>query len=166
MLPGEAQVVKPPRNLGFAAGANLGSRVGAAPHVLFLNPDLELRPRTLAALLGHLSAAADVAAAGPALRRAGWRLLHCPDATCVHTFLLADPEHRAPATMWLHGLDRYYRLPLPHRRRLLHPVMAAGLLWRSLGRLLVGPAWQASRVGAASLLAGSTWCCLSLGMRR
>jgi GT2 family glycosyltransferase len=38
-------------NLGFAAGNNQGIRVGRAPFVLLLNPDTEVRPGALNALL-------------------------------------------------------------------------------------------------------------------
>lgn len=38
-------------NLGFAAGANRGARQGAAPYILFLNPDARLVPGALQAAL-------------------------------------------------------------------------------------------------------------------
>ena len=59
-----AVVVESPRNLGFGAGNNLGVARCASPLVLFLNPDAELQPGALAALVSALDTPA-VGAAGP-----------------------------------------------------------------------------------------------------
>ncbi|MCO8126379.1 WecB/TagA/CpsF family glycosyltransferase [Acidimicrobiia bacterium EGI L10123] len=48
-----ARVLRAP-NRGFGAGCNLGVGATTADHVLLLNPDAELRPGTLAALVDHL----------------------------------------------------------------------------------------------------------------
>ncbi len=48
------RLVVPGRNLGFAAGANLGARHGDADHVAFVNSDVVLRPGALAALAAAL----------------------------------------------------------------------------------------------------------------
>ena len=47
----DIQLVKPGRNLGFAAGANAGARHSRGEFLLFLNPDVELAPRCLRDLL-------------------------------------------------------------------------------------------------------------------
>jgi GT2 family glycosyltransferase len=50
----EARLVRPGRNLGFAAGANLGAADARAPILLFLNPDVKLAASCLASLAGAL----------------------------------------------------------------------------------------------------------------
>ena len=52
-------------NLGFAHACNRGARHAPSDHLLFLNPDAELRPGALATLLAVLEARGDVAAVGP-----------------------------------------------------------------------------------------------------
>ena len=52
-LPG-ATVIAMPENRGFAAGVNAGFRHTAAELVIVLNPDTEVRPGALEALLGRL----------------------------------------------------------------------------------------------------------------
>ncbi len=49
-----ATVVAMPENRGFAAGVNAGFRHSAAELVVVLNPDTEVRPGALQALLAHL----------------------------------------------------------------------------------------------------------------
>lgn len=69
--PGEAEafgelglkVLAPGENLGYAGGVNLGAAESEAPVLLFLNPDVLVRPGCVPALLEELSAGA--AAAGP-----------------------------------------------------------------------------------------------------
>src|SRR4029079_16616441 len=46
-----ADLVEAPGNLGFAAAANAGIARGSAPYVLVLNPDTEVPPETVDALL-------------------------------------------------------------------------------------------------------------------
>ena len=53
---GGAQIVEPGRNLGFAAGCNLGARQGTAPALLFLNPDATPLPGAFRQLLARLEA--------------------------------------------------------------------------------------------------------------
>jgi GT2 family glycosyltransferase len=55
-------------NLGFAAAANQGLRGAATPLALLLNPDAELRPGALDALLAVLDARPQVAVVGPRTR--------------------------------------------------------------------------------------------------
>jgi GT2 family glycosyltransferase len=54
-------------NCGFAAACNLGARQGSAPTILFLNPDCEVREKTISSLLGFLAAHPEMAAAGACL---------------------------------------------------------------------------------------------------
>jgi N-acetylglucosaminyl-diphospho-decaprenol L-rhamnosyltransferase len=53
------------RNLGFAGGCNRGWRAGAAPYVLFLNPDARIEPESLRALVSVLAADECVGLVGP-----------------------------------------------------------------------------------------------------
>lgn len=46
------EIVSAPANDGYAGGNNLGLQVATGTHVLFLNPDTELQPGALGALLG------------------------------------------------------------------------------------------------------------------
>jgi hypothetical protein len=57
-------VIASERNLGFAAGCNLGTARARGRHVLLLNPDAVVAPGTLAALVGFLDAAPRAGAAG------------------------------------------------------------------------------------------------------
>ena len=66
-LPG-VRVLSAPRNLGFAAGCNLGARDAESDHLLFLNPDAELDPGALEALTRALEDHPGAGIAGPALR--------------------------------------------------------------------------------------------------
>jgi GT2 family glycosyltransferase len=63
-----ATYIRPERNLGFAAGVNVGlSRVSAGRDVLLLNPDARLSGGAVLCLQEHLDS--DVAAVAPRLRR-------------------------------------------------------------------------------------------------
>jgi GT2 family glycosyltransferase len=61
------RVLEQGENRGFAAGVNAGFRASSASHVLVLNPDTEVRPGALAALLDHLRANPRVGVAAPLL---------------------------------------------------------------------------------------------------
>jgi GT2 family glycosyltransferase len=63
-----AQVVRNPRNLGFAAAANQGVRLGKGDLVLFLNPDATIDPESLERLAAAVGDDDGVFAAGPRLR--------------------------------------------------------------------------------------------------
>jgi len=58
-----AEVIAPPRNLGYGGALNLGVARSRAAAILMMNADVEVRPGCLAALLGALARGA--AAAGP-----------------------------------------------------------------------------------------------------
>lgn len=53
------------RNLGVAAGRNLGASMGSAPFVCFLDSDARLHPGTLSRLIGGLSADPAIALVAP-----------------------------------------------------------------------------------------------------
>lgn len=61
-------VLERPGNPGFAAGCNAGAEASGAPWLLFANPDVELPPGALAALLAHARSAA-ATPEGPGNRR-------------------------------------------------------------------------------------------------
>ena len=48
-------LVQPGRNTGFAAGANLGAREARAELLFFLNPDIRLPPRSVAAMAARFA---------------------------------------------------------------------------------------------------------------
>jgi N-acetylglucosaminyl-diphospho-decaprenol L-rhamnosyltransferase len=64
----EVTVVARGENAGFARAGNLGLRATSAPSVLFLNPDAEVLPGAVEALLSALEARPDAALVGPRLR--------------------------------------------------------------------------------------------------
>ena len=51
---GRATVVRPPRNLGFAGGCNVGAAVARGERIVFLNPDTIVPPGSLARLVEPL----------------------------------------------------------------------------------------------------------------
>lgn len=62
------------RNMGFAAGVNVGWRAASAPYVLFLNPDARIEPDALAHLVRILDARDDAGAVGPRILEANGRV--------------------------------------------------------------------------------------------
>jgi GT2 family glycosyltransferase len=58
-------IVRAPRNGGFAYGCNLGVARGSAPYVLFLNPDARIDADSLAALRAALDSDPQAALVGP-----------------------------------------------------------------------------------------------------
>jgi len=64
----EARVIANPENVGFARAGNQGWRAARAPLALFLNPDAEVTPGAIPALVGLLEARPDIGAAGPRTR--------------------------------------------------------------------------------------------------
>ncbi len=63
-----ALVIANLENVGFARACNQGWRASKAPHVLFLNPDAEVGPGALEALVRVLDERPDVGAVGPRTR--------------------------------------------------------------------------------------------------
>lgn len=64
----DVRVIESPDNLGFGAANNRALAESTAPLVLLLNPDAELRPGALEALLSALAARPELAAVGPRTR--------------------------------------------------------------------------------------------------
>jgi N-acetylglucosaminyl-diphospho-decaprenol L-rhamnosyltransferase len=93
---GAARLVRPPSNLGFGGGANLGAAVASAPLLLFANPDARPEPGALAALFDGFATAPDAAGLAPRLvgedgvAQTAWQLRALP----------------GPATLVRHGLFR------------------------------------------------------------
>ena len=65
----EVRLIANDRNVGFAAANNSAIREGVAPYVLVLNPDTELRARTLPRLLSLMGERGEVGIAGCRLER-------------------------------------------------------------------------------------------------
>jgi N-acetylglucosaminyl-diphospho-decaprenol L-rhamnosyltransferase len=64
----DLEVVVPGRNLGYGAAANRGVAATTTPLIVVSNPDLEVRPGTLAALAGALDGHPGRALVGPLIR--------------------------------------------------------------------------------------------------
>jgi N-acetylglucosaminyl-diphospho-decaprenol L-rhamnosyltransferase len=69
----EATLLANPRNLGFGAACNQGAAAGGRGPVLFLNPDAEVTPGALPALLDRLRRTPRAAVVGPRLVHADGR---------------------------------------------------------------------------------------------
>lgn len=65
---GKVRVVRNAGNSGFGSACNQGAALATTPYLLFLNPDCELEPGSLAAAREVLAARADVGVAGVALK--------------------------------------------------------------------------------------------------
>jgi N-acetylglucosaminyl-diphospho-decaprenol L-rhamnosyltransferase len=63
----DVSVIESPNNLGYAGGANLGTRATNAPVVAVCNSDLSVRSGTAGALVERLERESDLGAIGPAL---------------------------------------------------------------------------------------------------
>jgi GT2 family glycosyltransferase len=64
------------RNAGFGAGCNIGAAAGAAPLILFINPDAEITADALAQMVAVLEAEPDVVLVGPRLTESDGELMH------------------------------------------------------------------------------------------
>jgi N-acetylglucosaminyl-diphospho-decaprenol L-rhamnosyltransferase len=64
----EVEIREPGENLGFAAGSDLAAEGAATELLLFLNPDAELDPGSLATLAARMDAAPGTGIVGPAVR--------------------------------------------------------------------------------------------------
>ncbi len=69
-------------DIGYGAANNIGAAAGAAPLILFLNPDTEPDPASIAVLADHLRTRQDAAAAGPRLTLTDGR----PDLAGLRSF--------------------------------------------------------------------------------
>jgi N-acetylglucosaminyl-diphospho-decaprenol L-rhamnosyltransferase len=120
-----ARLIESPRNLGFAAGCNLGvARLHESDLIVLLNPDVEVRADFLARLAA-LDWPSHVAARGPAvldeegrleqsargfprartgvLGRSSWLARARPDSRLLRADLLADRSAGARAVDWVSG---------------------------------------------------------------
>ncbi|MCR9258131.1 MAG: glycosyltransferase family 2 protein [Pseudomonadaceae bacterium] len=61
-----AQFIEANENLGFARGCNLGAQRVETPYTLFLNPDAEIEPVALQAMLEFIEASENIGIVGPA----------------------------------------------------------------------------------------------------
>ncbi len=112
----DAELVRAPRNGGFAAGCNLGIARGAAPYVLLLNPDARMSPDALHTLVAVLDANLGTAIAGPLIvedngtHAASQRRFPRPLSTFAQALFL----HRLwPRATWT---DELVRDPAAYRR--------------------------------------------------
>lgn len=120
-----ARLIESPRNVGFAAGCNLGvGRLAQMDLIVLLNPDVDVRADFLARLAA-LEWPAHVAARGPAvldergrleqsargfprartglLGRSSWLARAHPSSRLLRADLLADPSAGARAVDWVSG---------------------------------------------------------------
>jgi N-acetylglucosaminyl-diphospho-decaprenol L-rhamnosyltransferase len=65
----EVRLTRAERNIGFAAASNVGIRAGAAPYVLLLNPDTEVRAGVLDTLLALIDERPEIGICGCRLER-------------------------------------------------------------------------------------------------
>ncbi len=101
----ELATIRNPRNLGFGAAANRGITAAAAPLVLLLNADIELRPDSLGPLLAAAEADPRVGLLGPSLVSPQGR---------IQRSAFPDPSLRAAfARHVLFAETLAARLPLP-----------------------------------------------------
>ena len=115
-----AQVVRNPRNGGFAYGHNAGMRVSRGEYVCLLNPDTVVRPDALAALVAFLDAHPAAGFVGPRVlnadgtdQRSAMRMIPTPADAAARALMLSRvfPRSRRFARFHAAGLDP----ALPHR---------------------------------------------------
>ena len=105
----DVDVVRAPRNGGFAYGCNLGVARGSAPYLLFLNPDARIDAASLDALAGVLNTDARAALVAPRILdddgSPAWSLRRFPRLRS--TFAKALFLHRLlPLATWTDELIR------------------------------------------------------------
>jgi len=128
-----ARVMRAAKNDGFAAGTNRAVHETAGRYVFLLNPDCELAPHALSALVRFLDAHPNLAGAAPLLDGDGQRefqLRRLPTlrslAGEVFAFHKLFPKNRHTAH------HRYRDLDLTEPRRIEQPAAAALLLRREV----------------------------------
>ena len=82
-----AQVLRNERNEGYGRANNRGVRAAATPFVLIVNPDLEVQPGAVAALLTAAEAYPDAAAFAPRLVEPSGRVFLQPRSLLSPTYL-------------------------------------------------------------------------------
>ncbi|MCO5092165.1 glycosyltransferase family 2 protein [Bosea sp. (in: a-proteobacteria)] len=108
-----ARVLRSARNEGYGRANNLGARAAATPFILIVNPDLEIQPGAVAALLAAAEAYPDAAAFAPRLIEPSGRVFLQPRS-------LLSPDH----------LNRARRIVLPEGDACLPFLSGACLLLR------------------------------------
>ena len=111
-------VVRNPTNLGFAGACNIGTSHAMSTHVLFLNPDCLLDPRTVARLLDALESDPAVGMVGGVLvnpdgteQGGGRRAVPTPWRSLVRAFGLSRFAKRWPKLFFDFHL---HKQPLPN----------------------------------------------------
>lgn len=102
------------RNLGFAAGVNLGLEHSTGRYVILLNPDARPEPHCLSGLVMVLAGQPDIAVAGPVLLPFEEGMVPVPSATRRDPSLLTalieyTALHRLMPRDWLR--NRYFVMP-------------------------------------------------------
>ncbi len=94
------RIIVNPRNLGFAAGVNIGARAASAPVLVLLNPDCVVGPHTFERVLQAFEARADAGIAGG--------LVFNPDGSEQRGCRRREPTP-ASSFVKISGLDRLAR---------------------------------------------------------
>jgi GT2 family glycosyltransferase len=112
----EVTMIDVPRNLGYAAGNNLGIARARGRYILILNPDITVRPGAIDALIEYMDAQTDIGVLGP-------RLVHPDGSLDVSCYRFPDPlipaYRRTPLGRLPAGrraLDRYLMNDFDHAR--------------------------------------------------
>lgn len=108
-----AQILRNARNEGYGRANNRGARAATTPFVLIVNPDLEVQPGAIAALLAAAEAYPDAAAFAPRLVEPSGRVFLQPRS-------LLSPDH----------LNKAARITLPEGDACLPFLSGACLLLR------------------------------------
>ena len=129
------KIVCSPKNLGFAAGCNIGARIAKNGYFLFLNPDCWLSDGALGHLVAALQAQPEAGMAGGLLldpdgneQRGGRRAIPTPRRAFARAFGLSRLMRRAPGGAFT-DFD-LHRLPLPQRPIAVDAISGACMLVR------------------------------------
>jgi len=133
----QVRFVRAERNLGFAAGANLGWRAQPAPFHLLLNPDAWLQAGALDAMLACMTAAPQAAVVAPRLENPDGTLQYsCRRFPTLAAVLLRGLRLDG---LWPQPVDRYLMRDWDHgQRRPVDWAIGACLLLRQQAVQAVG----------------------------